>query len=208
MKIRGRHLLLLLCPMILMGVDDCHNESTRQVNRRNNNNERLLANQPGPQISFSMDRWLLAERLTRFNDPNKMSYLYACFPDGTWLKVTIVGKLASTSKRLSNPDYTGTSSGANAYSYAGADEMGTWGSSQPDKVGMTTLGSLLELGGFMGFVYSEVPLSFGGMDKQIVEVNVEATADERAAFLLKLEGVREEMRRSVAVPNPVEEVSR
>jgi hypothetical protein len=140
-----------------------------------------------------MDRYLLTERLTRFNDPNKMCYLYMVFCDGTWLKATIIGKLSSTSKRLTSPQvYTQVLSGGTYDNMPAPDEMGTYGSSDPAHVGMTTLGSLIEAGGFMSYIYSETPLSFTNMNKPMAEMVVNVTPAEKQALMLKLEALKRE----------------
>jgi len=157
--------------------------------------ENLMTSQPAPTTKWSMDRYLLGERLTRFNDPNKMCYLYLVFCDGTWLKATIIGKLSSTSKRLTSPEVYTKVLGTGTYEVMPApDEMGTYGSSDPAHVGMTTLGSLIEAGGFMSYIYSEVPLTFTNMNKPMVEMVVNVTAVEKQALLEKLEALKREVK--------------
>lgn len=179
-------LFLLGALFVALTAEDCTTESSRQFEAKVANTQSLMAKQPTPVIDFSMDRYLLAERLTRFNDPNKMTYLYINFFDGSWVQVTIIGKLASTSKRLTSPE--------NLQQYGSepvADEMAVWGSSQPDKVGMTTLGSLVEFGGMVGFIYSEVPLIFKNLKSQMVEIQVQATPTEVQNFRQQLTDMRQ-----------------
>lgn len=126
-------------------------DAIKRQNRKKMKTVRNLMNaQPNPVLNFSMDRYLLGERLIRFNDPNKMSYLYVCFIDGTWVQLTILGKVASTGKRLTPPvrNYTIDRGGYSGTELGPApDEMGVYGdSSGGAKVGMTTLGSLIEYG--------------------------------------------------------------
>lgn len=186
--------VLLLTSVCLMGAsgDGCE-PSVRDVQTQQKlaDVDALMTRQPTPTIKYSMDRHLLAERLIRFNDPNKMCYLYICTIDGTWLKLTVIGKVASTSKRLTNPKgYESYSS--SYYETELPDEMGTYGSSEPAKVGMTTLGSLIEYGGFTSYFLSEVPLTFEGMNKPMVSLKVEIPAEQRAAFLASLEALKKE----------------
>jgi hypothetical protein len=148
--------------------------------------ENIMLNQPAPVVKFSMDRYLLGERLTRFNDPNKMSYLYLIFCDGTWLQTTIIGKMTSTSKRLTSP--------ASYAQMPAPDEMATYGSSDPAHVGLTTLGSLIETGGFVSYIYSETPLMFKNMSKQMVEITVVASEQDKKDLALKLENLKNKMR--------------
>lgn len=176
---------VLMLSVILLGNDGCKkNQAQEQLSEKIATNETIMENQPGAQLKFSMDRYLLNQRNVRFNDPSKMNYLYVVAPDGTWLQVTIIGKLTSTSKRL-----TATKDGVGNEI---ADEMATYGSSDPSKVGITTLGSMLEFGGFMGFIYSEVPLIFKNMTKPIVEVTVQVTDAERQALRKQIDALRKE----------------
>lgn len=178
-------LVILVSIPLLAAQDGCDTERTKQYEKKLRNVDDLMKNQPGSEVEFSMDRYLLDERNTRFNNPNKMSYLYVVLLDGTWLKVTIVGKLTSTSKRLTAPDHLDEPQ---------PDEMGVYGQSDPAKVGMTTIGSLLEFGGFVSYVYSEIPLSFVGLDKRVIELVLEVTPEERSLLFQKLEEARRQAR--------------
>jgi hypothetical protein len=154
--------------------------------------EGIMQTQPAPEIKFSMDRYILSERLVRFNDPNKMCYLYLIFCDGTWLQMTIIGKMTSTSKRLTSPE-TYTATGRGYEKMPAPDEMATYGSSDAAHVGLTTIGSLIEAGGFLSYIYSEIPLTFKNMNKPIAEMVVEATKEDRKFLLDKLDGLKREM---------------
>jgi hypothetical protein len=164
-------------------------ENYKKVQRAEN----IMLSQPAPEMKFSMDRYILSERLTRFNDPNKLCYLYLVFCDGTWLQTTIIGKMTSTSKRLTSPEiYTKVESTSWAMT-AAPDEMATYGSSDPAHVGLTTLGSLIEAGGFMSYIYSETPLIFKNMNKTMVEMVVQVTDQERKDLNTKLENLKQKM---------------
>lgn len=161
------------------------NAQKDEFQKKQENVNRLMRKQPGTSVSFSMDRYILDQRNVRFNDPTKMSYLYVCFIDGTWLEMTIIAKAASTSKRLTTPNqeyrvdhgqYPGTTLGP------APDEMGTYGSSMGDKCAMTTIGSLVEWGGFISYIWSETPLYFSNMQTQMVKVEVQATPEEVVKF--------------------------
>ena len=122
-----------------------------------------------------------------------MSYLYIVMLDGTWLKVTIVGKLTSTTKRLTRkeqlfwfPMYNNGAGSGNYELSEAPDEMGVWGQSDPAKVGMTTLGSLVEFGGMVSYVYSETPLNFTGINKPVIEMTIEATPEQKQIMMNEL----------------------
>jgi len=194
------YVIALLALGLFLGADGCGEEESAQereeFQKKKETVDYLLKNQPGHPIDFSMDRYLLDQRLLRFNDPNKMSYLYVVLLDGTWLKTTIIGKLASTSKRLTRPVQEYDIYGNNNALGPAADEMGVYGESQPDKVGMTTLGSLIEIGGFSSFIYSETPITFTNLQKPIVELTIMATAEEKTQFLQELENLKKQVQQS------------
>jgi hypothetical protein len=157
----------------------------------------LMKKQETTAISFSMDRYLHIQKLERFNDPNKMTYCYLFLMNGQVLEMSIVGKMASSAKRLTRThqrledwDY-----GANyGDQWAEApDEMGMYGpSSGSGKLAMTTFGSLLEIGGFFSYIYSEVPLTFANLKVPIVKFEIRATAAEKAALLKSLNKAKQE----------------
>jgi hypothetical protein len=126
--------------------------------------------------------------------------LVIVLPEGTWLNVTIIGKMSSTSKRLSSPlsynRYSRPGGGVDNATFEvgpAPDDMGTWGSSAPAHVGMSTLGSLIEIGGFLSYLYSETPLTFQNLDKKMVTLVVEATEEEKKVFNQQLQQLRTEM---------------
>ena len=177
------------CDMPSMPTD----QQAEQNNKKQETVQDLMAKQGTAQLDFSMDRYLLKERLERFNDPNKMSYLYVFTPSGPVIQFTILGKVASTGKRLTMPtqqyeidrgQYKGTTLGP------APDEMGVYGeSSGGGKVGMTTIGSLIEFGGFGFYFYSEVPVMFTGLDKPMITLEVQATDAEKAQLLKKMQAL-------------------
>lgn len=188
----NRIIACLFVFMLCGGGSSC--EDTSEIKKANRAKldqvSNLLVKQPASTIKFSMDRYILNERNVRFNDPNKMCYLYIVMIDGTWLKVTIVGKLASTSKRLSSPAMEYSVYGNNNPLGPAPDDMGVFGESTGAHVGLTTIGSLIEAGGFISYIYSEVPLPFTGLSKQVVEIKVEASQEERTEMMRKLEDLR------------------
>jgi hypothetical protein len=158
-------------------------EALRQNQIKQETTEALLKKQPNPQLGHSMDRDLLIKRLVRFNNPNQMNYLYIFTPSKN-LELTIVGKVASTSKRLTDPEGWVTFN-SNTYRIPIADEMGTWGSSDPAKVAMTTMGSLIEFGGGMFFyIYSETQLNIG--NEQLTKITVQLDDQEKARMAKEL----------------------
>ncbi len=158
----------------------------------------LMKKQPASQIRYSMDRKLLDQKLVRFNDPSKLTYCYIFMPNGQTLEMTIIGKMASASKRLAptkklirlNP---GNSEGYDFKWEDLPDEMGVYGdSSGGGKLAMSTVGTMLEVGGFFSYLYSEVPLIFTGLETPIVKFEAKLDAVQRAALLKDLKTMQDE----------------
>jgi len=166
-----------------------------QAAKKQKSVQSLMSKQPFNPPEFSMDRYLLDQRLNRFNDPNKMSYLYVFTPSGPIVQFTIMGKVASTSKRLTMPVQKYKLDKGPHYEQdlgPAPDEMGVYGSSSGSaKVGMTTIGSLVEFGGFGFYIYSEIPLSFQGLEQPVININLDA-GDEKDALMQELKAVQAE----------------
>lgn len=63
---------------------------------------RLLAAHPQPKLTYSLERVNLTERLNRFNDPNKVSYIYLLSDTGQiYTFLPIKGKVSSVNSKLS-----------------------------------------------------------------------------------------------------------
>ena len=158
----------------------------------------LMIKQPGAQIRYSMDRKLLNQKLIRFNDPSKLTYLYVFMNNGQTLEMTIVGKMASSSKRLAPTKKLirlnrGSNTGLDFKWEDLPDEMGVYGeSSGSGKLALTTFGTMLEVGGFFSYLYSEVPLIFSGLETPIVRFEAKIDPEQRAALLKDLKAMQAE----------------
>jgi hypothetical protein len=196
---------VIMCVLVSFIAIGCKTENVPGDQQKAQNQKKqasvqgLMAKQPLDPPDFSMDRYLLNQRLNRFNDPNKMSYLYVFTPAGPIIQFTIMGKVASTSKRLTMPVQKYKLDKGPHYEQdlgPAPDEMGVYGSSSGSaKVGMTTIGSLVEFGGFGFYIYSEIPLSFQGLEQPIININLEADGAEKEALLEKLNAVQAEAKR-------------
>ena len=197
-------LLALLVAMVFMAftLTSCFEPKPQSVEQQQMDKKKkaaasLMKKQGTTTISFSMDRYLHIQKLERFNDPNKMTFCYLFLMNGQVLEMSIVGKMASAGKRLTRThqrledwDY-----GANyGDQWAEApDEMGMYGeSSGGGKLAMTTFGSMLEIGGFFSYIYSEVPLTFTNLKVPVVKFEIKATEAEKADLLKRLDKVKQE----------------
>lgn len=68
--------------------------------------QQLLAkNQPPPQMTYSLERDNIKERLTRFNDANKISYITLMLPMGQlYAYYAIKGKVSSVNSYMTTSD--------------------------------------------------------------------------------------------------------
>lgn len=194
--------LLVIIAFMAFTLTSCIEESTvsveqQQMNKKKEAAAALMEKQGTTTISFSMDRYLHIQKLERFNDPNKMTYCYLFLMNGQVLEMSIVGKMASSGKRLTRThqrleDWDCGSHYCDQWAEA-PDEMGMYGpSSGGGKLAMTTFGSMLEIGGFFSYIYSEVPLTFTNLKVPVVKFEIKATAAEKAALLKSLSKVKQE----------------
>jgi len=62
--------------------------------------QKLIKSTPPPSLSFSLERENLKKRLTRFNDPNKMSYIYLINYGKVMGFYPLKGKVSSVNSKL------------------------------------------------------------------------------------------------------------
>jgi hypothetical protein len=68
----------------------------KAYNQNNTQLQKLEANEPAPTISYSNDRAEIASRLTTWNDPNKIGYVYLIDYGKVMAFYTIKGMVVST----------------------------------------------------------------------------------------------------------------
>lgn len=65
----------------------------------------LVKNQPAPVMDYSLERANIADRLTRFNDPNKVSYITLMLPMGQlYAYYAIKGKVSSVNSYMTTSE--------------------------------------------------------------------------------------------------------
>jgi hypothetical protein len=123
--------------------------------------QRLTSARPYPlsKMNDSDERANLAERLLRFNDPNKIGYLYELTQNGQILGYyTVKGKVSSASSQMT-PTQSIAHCDGNSASCAVVESMGDDGSFGPNEQGIfffTTSGVMVEWNGL--WQYSDAPL--------------------------------------------------
>lgn len=81
-----------------------YNSYGKEMKISEDNQKGLIAHQPQPRIKFSCERMNLIKRFKRFNDPNKISYIYLIDFGRIMAFYTIKGKVSSLNSLLSNPE--------------------------------------------------------------------------------------------------------
>ena len=76
----------------------------QEMSMTEENQQRLLQAVPPPKLNDSLERHNLKKRLLRFNDPNKVSYIYLVNFGKVMAFYTIKGKVSSVNSLLTTPD--------------------------------------------------------------------------------------------------------
>jgi len=106
---------LLIIPVLavlaftLTGCSEAMN-TTAQVEQTltEENQKRLLANQPPPKLDYSLERENLIKRTNLWNDANKISYIYLINYGKVMAFYTIKGKVSSVNSQLTNNEQLST----------------------------------------------------------------------------------------------------
>lgn len=69
-------ILAMVFPVVLTSCTETSQGLAQAYNQNNTQLQKLETNEPAPSISYSNDRAEIAQRLTTWNDPNKIGYVY------------------------------------------------------------------------------------------------------------------------------------
>jgi hypothetical protein len=102
-------ILILILGAILLTAEDCYQSyegqgetQKKEAKFSEQQQGRLLNAHPQPILEYSLERVNLIERLERFNDPNKVSYIYLLSDTGQiYTFLPIKGKVSSVNSKLS-----------------------------------------------------------------------------------------------------------
>jgi len=98
---------LMTISVVIQACDDAGNNGNSQkeeMNLTEANQQRLLKAVPPPALNDSLERRNLVKRLNRFNDANKVSYIYLVDYGKVMAFYTIKGKVSSVNSLLTTPD--------------------------------------------------------------------------------------------------------
>jgi hypothetical protein len=111
---------------------------------------------PVSQMKDSTERANIIEKLLRFNDPEKIGYLYELTQTGQiWAFYTIKGKVSSTDSQLTTQQMVDTRDG-NPFVMGAPGDDGSYGPNEPGIFFFTTEGVMIEWNGL--YQYTDAPL--------------------------------------------------
>ena len=96
---------LVLVFTFLTGCNNLESTARKEKKITEKNQEKLLKAVPPPELETSLERKNLVKRLTRFNEENKISYIYTISHSGSIILFTTVkGKVSSVNSLLTIPE--------------------------------------------------------------------------------------------------------
>jgi len=103
--------LICLCALVMMGADSCSGEGgdesksfMAESQHTEDNHATLVAAVPAPLLDTSLERVQLKKRLIRFNDENKISYIYLIDRGVIMAHYVIKGKVSSVNSKLTTQE--------------------------------------------------------------------------------------------------------
>jgi len=96
---------ICLCAVTLAGCDSDSGKTTRdEMQQTEINHAKLVKAVPPPHLETSQERKNLVKRLERFNNENKVSYIYLVNYGKVMAFYTIKGKVSSVNSLLTTPE--------------------------------------------------------------------------------------------------------
>lgn len=98
-------LVFILITLVLTSCAANENTQAKEQKISEDRQSTLLERQPVPDIDYSLERENLIERVKRFNDPNKISYIYLMSGMGQIITFhTVRGKVSNVNSALTTPE--------------------------------------------------------------------------------------------------------
>lgn len=166
--------------ILLMGAGCDLETTTPEAATVQENQEKLVTAVPIPKLNNSLERTNISKRLSTFDDPNKVSYIYLVDYGRVMAFYTIKGKVTSGSKRLTRQTVTVDGNGSvadvgrNVYDSSGAYAVeqpeldGTYGSSASYIFFWTTEGAYVQWSG--DYMLVDQPLKLSSQPELIREI--------------------------------------
>lgn len=136
--------------------DGSDNKEAEQANVAANQ-RKMESAVPIPNLENSLERKNISKRLTTFNDPNKVSYIYLVSYGKVMSFYTVKGKVTSGNKRLTASDQIVDSPRYSSDNVVDSPELdGTYGQSSPYIFFWTTDGAYIQWSG--DYMLADQPL--------------------------------------------------
>ena len=95
---------LVLCFTLTGCFNSIKNTSTLEQEMTEENQEKLLKNQPPTKLDWSLERENINKRTILWNNENKLSYIYLISYGKVMAFYTIKGKVSSVNSQITNPE--------------------------------------------------------------------------------------------------------
>lgn len=186
-----KHILILASAflLILTSCEQSPNETAEQEQAHTEKNQaRLLAVQPPPDITWSLERDNLSKRFKLQNDRSVMFYMYV-FIEGISDPIGYyqVNKVSSVNSQLTNPDQMVNdphgSTGVGSCVLSSPAEDGSYGTNGDAVFGFTPESVYIEHN--MRYIVSSIPLTFTNPVNRLTVINVK-TQKELDKLMKKL----------------------
>ena len=161
-------LIIIMCLVLVVGMVGCDYErEVNSVEQAANANEtavaNLIANDPLPKITKSLERENIKRRVEFINQPNRIGYLYLVSDNGQLIKeVQVLGKASSLNSYITPIEEISYGRvegyGGELYVAEAADLDGTWGTRPEGIFWFTPDGMYQEWNGM--FFYSSERMTF------------------------------------------------
>lgn len=138
------------------------------------NQSRLLKNQPPPKLDWSLERENITKRTNLWNDPNKVSYIYLVSYGKVMAFYSIKGKVSSVNSQITNPEQVIDSNSAynlyngNALTIPSPSEDGSYGTNGDAIFFFTTEGTYVEWAG--SYMLADQPLKLTTQPELVREI--------------------------------------
>ena len=93
-------LIVIIFALVFMGCEPPQNYARQEERRTEQNQSKLLNAQPPASLDWSLERENINNRTNRWNDPNKVSYIYLIDFGKVMAFYTIKGKVSSVNTKL------------------------------------------------------------------------------------------------------------
>jgi hypothetical protein len=98
--------IVVMALVLMMSFTGCFEDgyAQKEEKRTSQNQSKLLSAQPPVSLDWSLERENINNRTNRWNDPNKVSYIYLIDFGKVMAFHTIKGKVSSVNSQITNPE--------------------------------------------------------------------------------------------------------